>query len=158
MCKALSLILNFGIYDYLVLQGEVNVLRICTADQFQISRRCWETRGLHNRIYFEVDYNVTKVSCLTTGDVINSLKQEKKHNGKVGKCVWSTPLMSDTVCRELVEKISTATDADDYTVGLFIDLKQHLTPLTINQLERYSIRGSTHSWLTSYLDDRFQYV
>lgn len=28
----------------------------------------------------------------------------------------------------------------------------------MKKLERYSIRGNTHSWLTSYLDDRFQYV
>lgn len=69
--------------------------------------------------------------------------------------------MSDAVCRELVEKIPTATDTEDYSGVVYrpktaFDTSDH--KLHVKELERHSIRGDTHSWLTSYLDDRFQYV
>lgn len=85
----------------------------------------------------------------------------KKHNGKVRKCVWSTPLMSDTVCRELVEKKNSNRywrlhSGVVYRPKTAFDTFDH--KLHMKKLEKYSIRENTHSWLTSYLDDRFQYV
>lgn len=46
---------------------------------------------------------------------------------------------------ELVERISTAIDNKEYTVGVFIDLKKAFDTIDhsilINKLERYGIRG-----------------
>ena len=63
---------------------------------------------------------------------------------------------------ELVDKISSNTHNNDYTIGLFIDLKKAFDTidhrLLIKKLNRYGIRGVANSWIKNYLENRFQYV
>ncbi|KAF7664264.1 hypothetical protein LDENG_00182270 [Lucifuga dentata] len=63
---------------------------------------------------------------------------------------------------ELVEEISTAVDKKEYMIGIFVDLKKAFDTidheLLLKKLGRYGIRGVAHSWLSSYLKNRYQYV
>lgn len=63
---------------------------------------------------------------------------------------------------ELVEKISTAIDEKQYTIGVFIDLRKAFDTihhkLLLKKLQRYGIRGTANDWLRSYLSERTQYV
>lgn len=58
--------------------------------------------------------------------------------------------------------ISTNTENEEYTVGLFIDLKKAFDSidhtLLLKKLDRYGIREVANSWIKNYLDDRYQYV
>ena len=62
----------------------------------------------------------------------------------------------------LTEQIATAINNKEYTAGVFIDLKKAFDTIHHEQLlmklKYYGIRGVAHSWLKSYLEDRFQYV
>ncbi len=59
---------------------------------------------------------------------------------------------------ELVEDISSSMDNNEYTVGVFLDLKKAFDTidygLLMMKLERYGIRGKAFAWIKSYLDDR----
>ncbi len=59
---------------------------------------------------------------------------------------------------ELVEEISSSMDNNEYTVGVFLDLKKAFDTidygLLMMKLERYGIRGKAFAWIKSYLDDR----
>lgn len=63
---------------------------------------------------------------------------------------------------EMVEEISTSMDNNEYTLGVFLDLKKAFDTidhgLLMRKLERYGIRGKAYFWLKSYLDDRYQFV
>ncbi len=63
---------------------------------------------------------------------------------------------------ELVEEISSSMDKNEYTVGVFLDLKKAFDTidygLLMMKLERYGIRGKALAWIKSYLDDRHQFV
>lgn len=63
---------------------------------------------------------------------------------------------------ELTEKILSAIDKREYTVGVFMDLQKAFDTIDHNllmtKLERYGIRGIAYTWLKNYLDNRKQYV
>ena len=63
---------------------------------------------------------------------------------------------------DFVENISTAIDEKQPSIGVFIDLRKAFDTidhsLLLQKMERYGIRGVTHNWLRSYLNNRFQYV
>ncbi len=63
---------------------------------------------------------------------------------------------------ELVEEISSSMDKNEYTVGVFLDLKKAFDTidygLLMMKLERYGIRGKAFAWIKSCLDDRHQFV
>lgn len=63
---------------------------------------------------------------------------------------------------DLTEQISTAIGNNEFSVGVFIDLKKAFDTIDhtilIRKLKRYVIRGKAHSWLTDYLANRKQYV
>ena len=63
---------------------------------------------------------------------------------------------------DLIEDISTAIENNEYTVGVFIDLKKAFDTIDHNLLLRklhfYGVRGIVFTWLESYLQDRQQYV
>jgi hypothetical protein len=63
---------------------------------------------------------------------------------------------------ELTEEITTALDNKKCTIGVFIDLKKAFDTidhkLLIKKLNHYGIRGIANTWLTSYLQNRQQYV
>ena len=61
---------------------------------------------------------------------------------------------------ELVENITTAMDNGKFTIGVFIDLKKAFDTvdhsILVTKLDHYGIRGV--QWLSSYLENRKQYV
>ena len=63
---------------------------------------------------------------------------------------------------ELVENITNAMDTGKFTIGVFIDLKKALDTLDhsirVTKLDHYGIRGVAKKWLSSYLENRKQYV
>ena len=63
---------------------------------------------------------------------------------------------------ELVENITNAMDNGKFTIGVFIDLKQAFDTvdhsILVTKLDHYGIRGVAKKWLSSYLENRKQYV
>ena len=63
---------------------------------------------------------------------------------------------------EKVDKISEAIDANEYLIGIFIDLSKALDMLNhsilCDKLKHYWIRGIALDWFKSYLNNRLQYV
>jgi len=62
----------------------------------------------------------------------------------------------------LMEKISTAIDNSEYTIGIFLDLSKAFDTVNhsilLNKLKRYGICDSAIKWFSSYLSNRQQYV
>ena len=63
---------------------------------------------------------------------------------------------------ELVNHIYEGFESNEYTIGIFLDLKKAFDTVNhqilIDKLNFYGIRGIPLAWLTSYLDNRQQYV
>lgn len=63
---------------------------------------------------------------------------------------------------EFIEKVTNAIDRKQYAVGIFLDLKKAFDTvdhkLLIKKLQRYGITGIALTWLSSYLENRKQYV
>ena len=63
---------------------------------------------------------------------------------------------------DLIEELTNSIDDKKITIGIFIDLKKAFDTinheLLLHKLERYGIRGTALSWLSSYLNNRKQYV
>lgn len=63
---------------------------------------------------------------------------------------------------KLVEEIANAVDNKQFIVGVFIDLMKVFDTIDHRiltmKLERYGIRGTAHSWIQSYMEERFQFV
>ena len=63
---------------------------------------------------------------------------------------------------ELVENITNAMDNGKFTIGFFIDLKKAFDTvdysILVTTLDHYGIRGVANKWLSSYLENRKQYV
>ena len=63
---------------------------------------------------------------------------------------------------EFVEKVTSATDKQESTIGVFIDLKKafHTVDhkILLSKLQCYGIRGLAQDWIKSYLANRNQYV
>ena len=63
---------------------------------------------------------------------------------------------------EFVEKVSSAIDKQESTVGVFIDLKKAFDTvdhkILLSKLQCYGIRGLALDWIKSYLANRGQYV
>ena len=62
----------------------------------------------------------------------------------------------------MYDKISSAIDNKEYTVGIFIDLSKAFDivdhDILLSKLEHYGIRGTALSWFENYLNNREQYV
>ena len=63
---------------------------------------------------------------------------------------------------ELLNHIFQGFENNEYTVGIFVDLKKAFDTVNhnilIDKLKFYGIRGTPLAWLTSYLSNRQQYV
>ena len=63
---------------------------------------------------------------------------------------------------ELVENITNAMDNGKFTIGVFIDLKKAFDTvdhsILVTKFDHYGIRGVAKKWLSSYLENRKQYV
>ena len=63
---------------------------------------------------------------------------------------------------EFVEKVTSAIDKQESTIGVFIDLKKAFDTvdhkILLSKLQCYGIRGLALDWITSYLANRGQYV
>ena len=63
---------------------------------------------------------------------------------------------------KFMDELTTAIDKKQYTVGLFIDLKKAFDTIDhvklLEKMCKYGVRGVAHSWLCSYLSNRWQYV
>ena len=63
---------------------------------------------------------------------------------------------------ELSEEITSALDKKKSTIGVFIDLKKTFDTidhtLLFAKLRHCGVRGVAHDWLSSYLENRMQYV
>ena len=63
---------------------------------------------------------------------------------------------------ELTEEITSALDKKKSTIGVFIDLKKAFDTidhtLLLEKLRHYGVRGVANDWLSSYLENRLQYV
>lgn len=82
---------------------------------------------------------------------------------KIALTPWSWSwlvLITSLTC--LYDKISSAIDNKEYTVGIFIDLSKafdHVDrDILLSKLDHYGIRGTALSWFESYLNNRQQYV
>ena len=63
---------------------------------------------------------------------------------------------------EKVAKVAKALDKGKIVVGVFLDLKKAFDTVNhtilFKKLELYGIRGNVHNWLSSYLNNRSQFV
>ena len=63
---------------------------------------------------------------------------------------------------EFVEKVTSAMDKSQTTIGVFIDLKKAFDTvdhnILLNKLQCYGVRGLALEWIKSYLFNRRQYV
>ena len=63
---------------------------------------------------------------------------------------------------ELTEEITSALDKKKSSIGDFIDLKKAFDTidhtLLLEKLRHYGVRGVANDWLSSYLENRLQYV
>lgn len=63
---------------------------------------------------------------------------------------------------ELIEEVTDSIDNQDFTLGVFIDLKKAFDTIDhtilLAKLERIGIRGTALSWLSNYLKNRQQFV
>jgi len=63
---------------------------------------------------------------------------------------------------EFVEKVTSAIDKQESTIGVFIDLKKAFDTIDhkilLSKLQCYGIRGLAPDWIKSYLANRSQYV
>ena len=61
----------------------------------------------------------------------------------------------------LVDTITSSLDSGDIIIGVFLDLKKHLTlyhHILLKKFSSYGIRGTILKWLESYLSDRLQFI
>ena len=63
---------------------------------------------------------------------------------------------------DLVDQIFQAFDNNEFTIGIFIDLKKAFDTvdhqILLGKLEFYGIRGIPLTWIKSYLSNRQQFV
>ena len=63
---------------------------------------------------------------------------------------------------DLYNRITTATDNNEYAIGIFVDLSKAFDTINhdilLRKLWHYGIRGITLDWFTSYLSNRKQFV
>lgn len=63
---------------------------------------------------------------------------------------------------DLIEKISSSMENNDYTLGIFLDLSKAFDTVNhdilLSKLHSYGIRGVPHDWFRNYLSNRSQYV
>ena len=79
------------------------------------------------------------------------------------EAIWFQKNMSTSMAIiELVENITTAMDNGKFTIGVFINLKKAFDTvdhsILVTELDHYGIRGVAKQWLSSYLENRKQYV
>ena len=69
---------------------------------------------------------------------------------------------TNTALIVLTEKITQAVENGNMVLGVFLDFSKALDTVNhtilMNKLIKYGIRGTTHNWLASYLENRKQYV
>ena len=62
----------------------------------------------------------------------------------------------------LMDKLITALENNEIVIGIFLDFSKAFDTvdhkILLNKLSHYGIRGVAHSWFTSYLSNRKQYV
>ena len=62
----------------------------------------------------------------------------------------------------LYDRLSNAIDNNEYTAGIFLDLSKAFDTVNhqilLEKLNHYAIRGVAHSWISSYLSNRKQFV
>ena len=80
----------------------------------------------------------------------------KDQYGFRSKCSTSLAIM------KLTEKIKTAIENNEFTIGIFLDLSKAFDTvnhsLLLQKLEFYGIRGRCNDWFRNYLSDRQQIV
>lgn len=63
---------------------------------------------------------------------------------------------------DLIEKISTALDNNEYAVAIFLDLSKAFSTvnheISLSKLYRYGFQGIVFQWLSSYFTDMQQHV
>ena len=82
----------------------------------------------------------------------NSLLNENQYGFRSNRSTSSAVM-------NIIEDIATATDSKKHTIGVFIDLFDTIDhSILISKLHSYGVRGIVLDWLSSYLDNRQQYV
>lgn len=154
VAKPMSKIINNSFFSGVV-PDDIKIAKVCpiykNGDKAEVSNyRPISVLSSFSKIFEKVVCNrltnyLTKYSIL--------------HNGQYG---FRSNHDTTLAVIDMVDKITTAIDSSQYSIGIFIDLSKAFDTINhkilLAKLSHYGIRGVALEWFKSYLTNRYQYV